>query len=402
MPAALYLQMGTGTTTFTRTRGTPCFLWCTESHNSSGCNGPLIQFTLPAASRDILSYTRLLRGPPNLTLNVSRSIFLPNTSLSNLFQCFITLIVKTFSLISNLNQPSCLHCKSPESYTGCLLTHPIHLLDTICFPPAAQPLEKQVHPSSTYFFRTVFFINCKEKRVSNNSIGFSSVCQQHLPPPVILEKPQGVFHTMFICLVMKETQEGPTTALFLWQSNTDPLLQWLKETPQVQQGMRLEMLSLLMWRINNRSLLRKRWIIYTRRLIWEQDEAAGTLPLFVSLQQRVFLIRGHKPTWGRQNDINCKPKAHQVAHQCSYQICWDPSQWWVLSPHHLCYHSIRKDRTCRNIQASGRKQISEKDNTLLRTVSCMAWFKHGSSHIWGLLLELCCHPRKTAIPPATW
>lgn len=98
---------------------------------------------------------------------------------------------------------------------------------------------------------------------------------------------------------------------------------------------------------------------------------------------------------------NCKPKAQQVAHQCSYQICWDPSQWWVLSPHHLRYPSIKRDRTCRNTQASGRRQILEKDNTLLRTVSCMAWFKHGSSHIGELLLELCCRPRKTAIPPAT-
>lgn len=88
-------------------------------------------------SRTSLNYIRLLRASPNLTLNVSRPMFPSNTSLSNLFQCFITFIVKTFSLTPNLNQPSCLHWEGSGSYAGCLLTYPLslvrhHLLPTSC------------------------------------------------------------------------------------------------------------------------------------------------------------------------------------------------------------------------------------------------------------------------------
>ncbi|KAK4818403.1 hypothetical protein QYF61_012324 [Mycteria americana] len=49
---------------------------------------------------------RLLRAPSNLTLNVSRD-GASTTSLGNLVQCFTTLIVKNFFLISSLNLPSC-------------------------------------------------------------------------------------------------------------------------------------------------------------------------------------------------------------------------------------------------------------------------------------------------------
>ena len=56
-------------------------------------------------SRDIFSWIWLLGAPSNLTLNVSKdgaSI----SSLGNPFQCFTTLIVKNFFLISTLNLPS--------------------------------------------------------------------------------------------------------------------------------------------------------------------------------------------------------------------------------------------------------------------------------------------------------
>ncbi|KAK4811312.1 LOW QUALITY PROTEIN: hypothetical protein QYF61_024448 [Mycteria americana] len=55
----------------------------------------------PAMSRDIFNYIRLLRAPSNLTLNVSRD-GASTTSLGNLFQCFTTLIVTNFFLISIL------------------------------------------------------------------------------------------------------------------------------------------------------------------------------------------------------------------------------------------------------------------------------------------------------------
>ena len=50
----------------------------------------------PAASRDIFNQTRLLRAPSNLAWNVSRD-GAPTTSLGNLHQGFITLIVKISS-----------------------------------------------------------------------------------------------------------------------------------------------------------------------------------------------------------------------------------------------------------------------------------------------------------------
>jgi len=59
----------------------------------------------PAVSRDIFSYGRLLRALSNLALNVSRD-GASTTSLGNLSQCFSTLIVKNFFLISGLNLPS--------------------------------------------------------------------------------------------------------------------------------------------------------------------------------------------------------------------------------------------------------------------------------------------------------
>ncbi|KAK4816767.1 hypothetical protein QYF61_022765 [Mycteria americana] len=52
--------------------------------------------------RDIFNWIRLLRAPSNLTLNVSRDE-VSTASLGNLFQCFTTLIIKDFSLISSLN-----------------------------------------------------------------------------------------------------------------------------------------------------------------------------------------------------------------------------------------------------------------------------------------------------------
>jgi len=53
-------------------------------------------------SRDIFNQTRLLRALSNLALNVSRD-GASTASLGNLFQCFTTLIVKKFFLISSLS-----------------------------------------------------------------------------------------------------------------------------------------------------------------------------------------------------------------------------------------------------------------------------------------------------------
>jgi len=53
-------------------------------------------------SRDLFNQVRLLRAPSNLTLNVSMD-GASATSLGSLFQCFTTLIVKDFFVVSNLN-----------------------------------------------------------------------------------------------------------------------------------------------------------------------------------------------------------------------------------------------------------------------------------------------------------
>ena len=56
-------------------------------------------------SRDIFHQTRLLRAPSNLALNTARE-GASTASLGKLFQCFTTLTVKNFLLISNINLPS--------------------------------------------------------------------------------------------------------------------------------------------------------------------------------------------------------------------------------------------------------------------------------------------------------
>jgi len=59
----------------------------------------------PAMSRDIFHQPRLLRAPSNLALSVSR-VGASTTSLGNLCQCFTTLVVKKFFLISILSKPT--------------------------------------------------------------------------------------------------------------------------------------------------------------------------------------------------------------------------------------------------------------------------------------------------------
>jgi len=66
--------------------------------------GRVIWSNLPAMSRDIFSYNRLLRATSSLTLNLSTD-GASTISLGNLFPCFTTLIVKNFFLKSSLNLP---------------------------------------------------------------------------------------------------------------------------------------------------------------------------------------------------------------------------------------------------------------------------------------------------------
>jgi len=56
-------------------------------------------------SRDIFYQTRVLRAPSNLALNPAGG-GADTASLGNMGQCFITLMVKNFFLISHLNLPS--------------------------------------------------------------------------------------------------------------------------------------------------------------------------------------------------------------------------------------------------------------------------------------------------------
>jgi len=78
-----------------------------ESYKRSGWKGPLkVIYSNPSpVSRHIYHWIRLLRALCNLALNISRdgaSI----TSLGSLCQCFTTLIVKNYFLVSSLNLPS--------------------------------------------------------------------------------------------------------------------------------------------------------------------------------------------------------------------------------------------------------------------------------------------------------
>jgi len=78
-----------------------------ESSNALGWKGPLevTEPNPPAVSRDSFTQPRLLRAPSNLALNVPRA-GASTTSLGNLCQCFTTLMVKNFFLLSSLNVPS--------------------------------------------------------------------------------------------------------------------------------------------------------------------------------------------------------------------------------------------------------------------------------------------------------
>jgi len=78
-----------------------------KSWNALGWKGPseVVKPNPPAVSRDIFNYTRLLRTPSNPAWNASRD-GASAASLDNVCQCFTTLMVKKFFLLSSLNLPS--------------------------------------------------------------------------------------------------------------------------------------------------------------------------------------------------------------------------------------------------------------------------------------------------------
>jgi len=61
--------------------------------------------TPPAMGMDTFHYTRLLKAPSSLALNLSMEAAC-TTSLGNLFQCLTPLIIKNLFLIADLNLPS--------------------------------------------------------------------------------------------------------------------------------------------------------------------------------------------------------------------------------------------------------------------------------------------------------
>ena len=78
-------------------------------HRIIGCPGlkritMIINFKPPAMCRVTNHYTRMPRATSSLALNASRN-GASTTSMGNSFQCFTTLCVKNFLLISNLNLP---------------------------------------------------------------------------------------------------------------------------------------------------------------------------------------------------------------------------------------------------------------------------------------------------------
>ena len=89
-----------------------------ESYDHLSWKAPLeaIWSISPAVNRDTHSSIRLRRAPSSLTLNVSRDGS-STTSLGNLCQSLITLIIKNFS-ISNLNLPFEFETVSPCPVTA--------------------------------------------------------------------------------------------------------------------------------------------------------------------------------------------------------------------------------------------------------------------------------------------
>ncbi|KAK4830027.1 LOW QUALITY PROTEIN: hypothetical protein QYF61_008365 [Mycteria americana] len=110
--------------------------------------GHLVQ-PLPAMSRDIFSWIRLLRAPSNLTLNVSRD-GASTTSLGNLCQCFTTLIIKYVLLMSIQKgrnevslEPSLLQAEQAQLSQPFLTGEMFQPSDHFCDPPL--DLLQQVH-----------------------------------------------------------------------------------------------------------------------------------------------------------------------------------------------------------------------------------------------------------------
>jgi len=88
-------------------------------------------------SRDIFHLPRLLRAPSNLALNPARE-GAATASLGSLGQGLITLTVKNFFLISNLNLPSCsLDCRLARTWTDEAVTS--HAEQLLLLAPLYKP-----------------------------------------------------------------------------------------------------------------------------------------------------------------------------------------------------------------------------------------------------------------------
>lgn len=121
----------------------------------------------PVVGRDTSHSTRLLKALSSVFLKTAR-VGISTASLGNLFQCFTTLRVKNFFLISNLNSPpfqflpitSCPITTAPDEKSfSSFPVGPPNILEGCCevstqpFLQAEQPLISTVEQHFTHLIR---------------------------------------------------------------------------------------------------------------------------------------------------------------------------------------------------------------------------------------------------------
>ncbi|KAK4832076.1 hypothetical protein QYF61_020632 [Mycteria americana] len=130
----------------------------------------------------------LLQAPSNLTLNVARD-GASTTSLGNLFQCFTTLIVKNFFLISSLNLPSFslkplplvlsqqVLLKTPFKYCKAAMRSPQSLLFSRLNNPSSLSLSSQERCSISLIIFVALLWTCSNRSMSFLCRGLQSWTQ---------------------------------------------------------------------------------------------------------------------------------------------------------------------------------------------------------------------------------
>lgn len=143
-----------------------------------------------------------------------------------------------------------------------------------------------------------------------------------------------------------------------------------------------------------RFLPRERQVIYTRHFNWADDAVAGIWELMWHATKRIPAKGWHKTHMGQLEWQNWKSKAQQVPPVLIPELLWPTTVRYVL----FC-SSTAMDKTCRNVSNSCGRKFQKKITPFWKGFPARPfWFKHRSSCLGELPLELHCRPSKIVIP----